>query len=95
MRTLPVQKDRFLDGFLGLRWRQENSFKFLSQHYAIDQIVQYGAHPETQDRLVPNPKRKALQQQVRACRQRIEASKRSWAERWRAMRSVVAPRCAA
>ena len=80
---------------LGLRWRQENSFKFLSQHYAIDQIVQYGAHPETQDRLVPNPKRKALQQQVRACRQRIEASKRSWAERWRAMRSVVAPRCAA
>ena len=58
---------------LGLRWRQENSFKFLSQHYAIDQIVQYGAHPETQDRLVPNPKRKALQQQVRACRQRIEA----------------------
>ena len=63
----------FPDESLGLRWRQENSFKFLSQHYAIDQIVQYGAHPETQDRLVPNPKRKALQQQVRACRQRIEA----------------------
>ena len=58
---------------LRLRWRQENSFKFLSQHYAIDQIVQYGADPETQDRLVPNPKRKALQQQVRAYRQRIEA----------------------
>jgi hypothetical protein len=58
---------------LRLRWRQENSFKFLSQHYAIDQIVQYGADPETQDRLVPNPKRKALQQQVRACHQRIQA----------------------
>src|SRR6516162_147151 len=58
---------------LRLRWRQENSFKFLSEHYAIDQIVQYGADPETQDRLVPNPKRKALQQQVRACRQRIQA----------------------
>ena len=58
---------------LRLRWRQENSFKYLSEHYAIDQIVQYGADPETQDRLVPNPKRKALQQQVRACRQRIQA----------------------
>jgi len=58
---------------LRLRWRQENSFKFLSEHYAIDQIVPYGADPETQDRLVPNPKRKALQQQVRACRQRIQA----------------------
>ena len=55
------------------RWRQENSFKFLSQHYAIDQIVQYGADRETQDRLVPNPKRKALQQQVRARPQQIQA----------------------
>ncbi len=58
---------------LRLRWRQENSFKFLSENYAIDQIVQYGADPETQDRLVPNPKRKALQRQVRAHVQRIQA----------------------
>jgi len=58
---------------LRLRWRQENSFKFLSQHYAIDQIVQYGADPETQDRLIPNPKRKALQEQVRALRQQLQA----------------------
>jgi hypothetical protein len=56
---------------LRLRWRQENSFKFLSEHYAVDQIVQYGAEPETQDRLLANPKRKALQ--VRACLQRIQA----------------------
>jgi hypothetical protein len=58
---------------LRLRWRQENSFKFLSQNYAIDQIVQYGADPETQDRLVPNPKRKALQEKVRALRQQMQA----------------------
>jgi hypothetical protein len=58
---------------LRLRWRQENSFKFLSQHYAIDQIVQYGADRETQDRLVPNPKRKARQQRVRARQQQIQA----------------------
>jgi hypothetical protein len=57
---------------LRLRWRQENSFKFLAEHYAIDQIVQYGADPETQDRLVPNPKRKALQKQVRALVQQIQ-----------------------
>ena len=58
---------------LRLRWRQENSFKFLAQHYAIDQIVQYGADRETQDRLVPNPKRKTLQQQVRARQQLLQA----------------------
>jgi hypothetical protein len=58
---------------LRLRWRQENSFKFLSENYAIDQIIQYGADPETQDRLIPNPKRKALQEQVRTLGKEIQA----------------------
>jgi hypothetical protein len=58
---------------LRLRWRQENSFKFLSEHYAIDQIIQYGATPEAQDRLVPNPKPKALKEQVRAVSKQIQS----------------------
>src|SRR5215470_4544625 len=58
---------------LRLRWRQENSFKFLSEHYAIDQITQYGATSEAQDRLVPNPKRKALKEQVRAVSKQIQS----------------------
>ena len=31
---------------LKLRWRQENSFKYLSEHYGIEQIIQYGADVE-------------------------------------------------
>src|SRR5580704_4883337 len=58
---------------LRLRWRQENSFKFLSENYAIDQIIQYGATPEAQDRLIPNPKRKALQERERALNKEIQA----------------------
>ena len=58
---------------LRLRWRQENSFKFLSEHYAIDQIIQYGATPEAQDRLVPNPQRKALKQQVSTLSKQIQS----------------------
>jgi hypothetical protein len=58
---------------LRLRWRQENSFKFLSEHYAIDQIIQYGATAETQDRRVPNPKRKALKEQVRTLSKQIQS----------------------
>jgi hypothetical protein len=58
---------------LRLRWRQENSFKFLSENYAIDQIIQYGASPETEDRLIPNPKRKTLQEQVRTLNKEIQA----------------------
>ena len=50
---------------LRLRWRRENSFNFLSENYAIDQIIQDGADPETQDRRVPSPKRKALNEEAR------------------------------
>jgi hypothetical protein len=57
---------------LRLRWRQENSFKFLSENYAIDQIIQYGADPETEDRRIPNPKRKALKETARLLTQQIK-----------------------
>jgi len=58
---------------LRLRWRQENSFKYLAENYAIDQIIQYGADPETQDRLIANPKRKALKEDARLLAQQIES----------------------
>jgi len=56
---------------LRLRWRQENSFKYLTEHYAIDQIVQYGADAEQESRSVPNPRRKALKQRIQDVSQTI------------------------
>lgn len=56
---------------LQLRWRQENSFKFLHEHYAIEQLIQYGADPEAQSRRVANPKRKALTDRIRAVTQEM------------------------
>lgn len=50
---------------LRLRWRQENDFKYLREHYAVDQIIQYGADEEMQERLVLNPRRKAIKEEVR------------------------------
>jgi len=41
--------------------------------FRIDQIIQYGADPETEDRLIPNPKRKALKEEARALSQQIQA----------------------
>ena len=58
---------------LKLRWRQENSFKYLSEHYGIEQIIQYGADVEKDPRKVPNPKRKALKQKLQAVSQEVEA----------------------
>jgi hypothetical protein len=68
----PTAKPARVVHCLRLRWRQENSFKFLSENYAIDQIIQYGADPETQDRLIPNPKRKALKEEARSLAQQIQ-----------------------
>jgi DNA-binding CsgD family transcriptional regulator len=58
---------------LRLRWRQENSFKYLSEHYGIDQIIQYGAEPEQHPREVPNPRRKRLKEKLAAVREEVEA----------------------
>jgi len=57
---------------LRLRWRQENSFKYLREHYGIDQIIQYGAEPEKEGRRLPNPKRKALRMRMKAVEDEIE-----------------------
>lgn len=57
---------------LRLRWRQENDFKYLRDHYAIDQIIQYGADPETDDRLIANPRRKALRDQIHELTKEVE-----------------------
>jgi hypothetical protein len=58
---------------LRLRWRQENSFKFLTENYAIDQIIQYGAEKEQAERLVPNPRRRALKERIRSVEQQVQA----------------------
>jgi len=49
---------------LRLRWRQENSFKYLSTHYGIEQIIQYGVTTAADDRVVDNPARARLRTQI-------------------------------
>jgi transposase len=61
LEHMPVAKIVHL---LRLRWRQENSFKYLSTHYGIEQIIQYGVTTQTDDRLVDNPARVRLRQQI-------------------------------
>jgi hypothetical protein len=50
------------------RWRQENFFQYLREEYLIDALVDYEVEPDDPTRLVPNPARKALDQERRmAC----------------------------
>jgi hypothetical protein len=57
---------------LRLRWRQENDFKYLRENYAIDQIIQYGADEETQDRFISNPRRTKVRDQIRDVTKEVE-----------------------
>lgn len=53
---------------LKMRWRQENSFKYLSAHYGVEQLIQYDATAHPDERLVANPRRKQVRQQIAAVR---------------------------
>jgi transposase len=54
------------------RWRQENFFKYMSAEYALDALVDYDVEEDDLERLVPNPRRKEINQE----RKRIKAEMR-------------------
>ncbi len=42
------------------RWTQENFFRYMRQHFALDALVTYAVEPADPERSIPNPQRKAL-----------------------------------
>jgi hypothetical protein len=54
------------------RWRQENFFKYMREHYAIDALVEYGSLLGDPKRLVGNPARRKLDNQHRAAKRVLE-----------------------
>jgi hypothetical protein len=50
------------------RWRQENFFKYLTDEYALDALVEHDVLPDDPAREVPNPVRKALDGPIRSAR---------------------------
>src|ERR1700736_3070394 len=50
------------------RWRQENFFKYMREEFLLDALVDYQIEPEDPTRTIPNPKRRALDKEVRAAR---------------------------
>jgi len=53
------------------RWRQENFFKYMRKHYALDALFGYGTEPGDADRLVPNPVRKAADRELTKARAEV------------------------
>jgi len=46
---------------LKLRWRQENSFKYLSEHYGIEQFIQYGGRRGKRSPKSAEPEKKGFE----------------------------------
>jgi hypothetical protein len=50
------------------RWRQENFFKYMRQEFLIDALCDYQVEPDDPERSVPNPARKAVDNELRKAR---------------------------
>ncbi len=55
------------------RWTQENFFRYMRQHFALDALVTYAVEPADPDRTIPNPERKALRKQLTEGRTTLKA----------------------
>lgn len=54
------------------RWRQENFFRYMRHHFALDALVNYEAEAADSQRLVPNPQKRAAKAKVMTVQQRLQ-----------------------
>lgn len=50
------------------RWRQENYFKYMKAEFALDSLAEYGTEEADPNRMVPNPKRKTIDKELKEAR---------------------------
>lgn len=50
------------------RWRQENFFRYMREHFALDAVVSRRVEPMDPQRTIPNPKRVKLDKRLRSLR---------------------------
>jgi transposase len=55
------------------RWRQENFFRYMREHYGLDQLLGYAHAQADGTRLVANPERKTVERELKLRRQELTA----------------------
>ncbi len=60
------------------RWTQENFFRYMRQHFALDALLTYAVEPADPDRTIPNPARKALRKQRAEARATLKALEQTY-----------------
>ena len=66
LTNCPTMRAAKVVHLLKMRWRQENSFTYLSAHYGVEQLIQHDATWHRDDRLLANPRRAQVRQQITA-----------------------------
>jgi transposase-like protein len=56
------------------RWTQENFFKYMRAHYALDALDSYATVDEDPERLVPNPARREADRKLNEARSQLKAA---------------------
>jgi transposase len=59
------------------RWRQENFFKYLREEFLLDALADYQVEPDDPTRTVPNPERRALDNDIGSAQ--AEVAELEWA----------------
>jgi hypothetical protein len=73
------------------RWIQENFFRYMRQHFALDALVTYAVEPADPARTVPNPERKALRKQLAESRAALAALGQEYGQQARRNREGTRP----
>ena len=65
------------------RWTQENFFRYMRQHFALDALVTYAVEPADPARTVPNPERKAVAKTLATTRAALTDLEQTYGQRAR------------
>ena len=62
------------------RWTQENFFRYMRQHFALDALVTYAVEPADPTRTVPNPQRKAVARELASLQAALNALEQQYGQ---------------
>jgi hypothetical protein len=65
------------------RWTQENFFRYMRQHFALDALVTYAVEPADPERTIPNPARKAVAKALTASRAALHELEQAYGQQAR------------
>jgi transposase len=65
------------------RWRQENFFRYMRQHFALDALVSYAVESADPERTIPNPARKPVAKALAATRAALKELEQEYGQQAR------------